>query len=759
MATLVSQEAARKLRRLDDRFKSGAMHRDTFDHELMARTSYANDIVKRNLQRARELVRSEEKRLLEYLTQRRETARKRRQLQYCFVRGRRVRCDESDPNRRRLMAGHRSFEAGLAAQLKGIVARHQSNALKKRKLLAMEIGFSSAQRELAENLVTKASRKLLAEDASADKLKQNETQRKLMRENVMKAARSAMKAMGSPYQRRLDRELQGRKLFNKDWDEATCPLETELFGEIEECDPRGGDCKKKLFDTADCSSIPSTIPDAWVAIESEDFSNKFECITKWHPLADPWVNACIHEKDGADASCGCLEFVFDKETGNVYSQQLDGPSLPAGLDVNTCREKLCDVFAAGEKARQEAIPDCKCSTCSQFTARFDFAQFGGPQVKCANWGFASADAFVSQSRVDECNCPYVNAGGRWKVDDAVISAGQAAEKEAEYGRAWSCREMVHRAYHLETWGAGMRDDPTKVEPNPHARMGLCYEAMTGRHRWDGQLTPVCRKGGQYNFDGVSVDQCGEMLCEKLLQNVIIERCFESDSYGIPMLESQVEISSMCCASDSSDANNDKIEEFCNAHEPELGTTLKAAIARKCTIVMSAGGFKCPDFRQAFWIPIEENHHMGGKQTRWEQCHDCGARMFKQAMTTQMYNEVGYNADGTQYSGGYGSGDDCGGAGDMGSGGMGSMHPPMEGSGEPGSMPPPMAGSGEPGSDVGSMMRRMQSGSMDSSMMGSMSPDEGMGGCHGDGYGCEPATDPHCVDGGMGSMHGSGEPGM
>ena len=47
--------------------------------------------------------------------------------------------------------------------------------------------------------------------------------------------------------------------------------------------------------------------------------------------------------------------------------------------------------------------------------------------------------------------------------------------------------MVHRAYWVETYGAGMRDNQNYDEPNPARRMMSCCEQMTGRNQWDGQV--------------------------------------------------------------------------------------------------------------------------------------------------------------------------------------------------------------------------------------------------------------------------------
>lgn len=75
-----------------------------------------------------------------------------------------------------------------------------------------------------------------------------------------------------------------------------------------------------------------------------------------------------------------------------------------------------------------------------------------------------------------------------------------------------------------------------------------------------------------------------------------------------------------------------IEEFCGS---------SYGIREKCNSMINDHDFVCPDFTKSNWIPIEEDHHIGEKHVRWEQCHDCGARMFKQVLTSQQYIEMGY----------------------------------------------------------------------------------------------------------------------
>jgi hypothetical protein len=108
--------------------------------------------------------------------------------------------------------------------------------------------------------------------------------------------------------------------------------------------------------------------------------------------------------------------------------------------------------------------------------------------------------------------------------------------------------------------------------------------------------------------------------------ILADRCFRKNDYGLPFVESQLEIAGMCCGADAT-ANNDRVKEFCNDYAPGRGDEIVASITSQCGTVKNSGDFTCPDFTEGAWMKVEENHG-GQKHTRYERDHEFGALMAK-----------------------------------------------------------------------------------------------------------------------------------
>jgi hypothetical protein len=593
---LINSDARQKRRKLSDKHRSGALVAGIVDHDLMKQTVYAASVADMHRKATDERIASQQRLLREYVQSRRSTV-----------------LENGKP---------RSFNAQLASELRNLIARHMDNENKKRRLLAMELGLDRHEREEAVRLLSRAFKEEQIEKAKAAEVEA----RRLNKEVSGKSSQVSSRVLRKSHLRRLFYKCDSQDCQMK------CDVTTELFGSVD--------------DATNCvtTSVGGKGKHFLEYVDNGGPDEPQGCEVPWSPGA-----TAVGGPNGPPGPDGpglnnnmrCVD-VLTFGAPELFNDIPKGTAIKGHKD-QACVEHVCRVINMSAKLRKQMLDDsglgeCVCTTCAETTnpndpstgrkndGSFIFSEWGLGMLKCQEWGI---ELGVGEMYVDyfapaedaKCNCPYQKSGDKWVMDEKRVETmieNNAARTDAEYDERPSCREMMHHAFGAE---GIYRDGQHPWEVN-----SKCYEAMTGRFFWDGQVVPTCKVNQTYDFADVDMTQCGEFICDAMYPKILADRCFRKNDYGLPFVESQLEIAGMCCGADAT-ANNDRVKEFCNDYAPGRGDEIVASITSQCDTVKNSGDFTCPDFTEGAWMKVEENHG-GQKHTRYERDHEFGALMAK-----------------------------------------------------------------------------------------------------------------------------------